>query len=228
MKYKGTLIAEGSGSIGGLTASHNRGGQYFRQRSVPVNPNTAAQQGVRGYFANAQADWNDTLSQAQRDAWDAYALNTPISNALGNDVNVGGKGMFTRGYVPRRLASLSAVLNGPGTFGLPALGTVGITSITASTKVAIVTFDNTQDWATAVGGALLLFTSRPVNPSINGYKGPYRFAGRILGAVSAPTSPQNITTVFPLTAGQKVFWRLVAVTADGRVSPDFRGSVLAI
>lgn len=228
VKYKGTIIAEGSGSIGGLTASHNRGGQYMRQRAVPVNPNTSFQQLVRSWFANANAAWSGTLTQAQRDAWDTYALQTPIADALGNQINAGGKGMFIRGYVPRLQAGLSLVAAGPSTYGLPVITAPGVTSITATTRVAIITFANTDGWATAVGGALLMFSSRPQSTTINGFKGPYRFAGKVLGAVSPPTSPQNITTPFPLVAGQRVFVRFVAVTADGRLSPDVRFSIAAV
>ena len=37
---KTTIVGPLSGSFGGLTASHNRGGQYLRQRSTPTNPNS--------------------------------------------------------------------------------------------------------------------------------------------------------------------------------------------
>jgi hypothetical protein len=221
-------MSEASGSIGGLTASHNRGGTYFRHRAVPVNPNTVYQQQVRGWFGNAQAAWNGTLTAAQRSAWDTYALNTPVADSIGNQVNAGGKGMFTRGYVPRLQASLSIVAAGPSNYGLPAMTAPGITSLTASTKVAIITFTNTDPWAIAVGGALLVFMSKPQSPSINSFKGPYRFAGKVAGAVSPPTSPQNITGPFPMTAGQVTFFRFVSVTADGRLSSDFRTSIASV
>lgn len=223
MKYRPLIGAGQSGSIGGITASHNRGGVYYRTRSTPVNPNTVFQQAVRSDFANLQAAWGSVLTNAQRSAWDAYALATPINNALGDPVNVGGKGMFTRGNTPRLQAGLSQVNAAPIVTGLPALTAPGITSLTASTGIAIITFTNTDEWATEDGGALLVFMSRPQSPTINGFKGPYRFAGAILGDTSTPpTSPQNITSPFPLSAGQRVFFRFAAVTADGRLSPDVR------
>lgn len=212
-----------SGSIGGVVASHNRGGVYFRQRSTPVNPNTSFQQEVRSLFANLQAAWGSVLTNAQRSAWDSYALATPINNVLGSPINIGGKGMFTRGNTPRLQAGLSQVNAGPTVSGLPALTSPGITSLTASTGVMITTFTNTDEWADVTGGALLVFMSRPQSPTINGFKGPYRFAGAILGnSGTPPTSPQNITSPFPLTAGQRIFVRFVAVTADGRLTPDVR------
>lgn len=227
MKFRGTHLTDASGSLVGVTYSHNRGGAYTRNRAIPVNPNSTFQQAVRGFFSQAQAAWG-ALTTAQRTAWDLYALQTPLVDSLGNPVNVGGKGMFTRGLVPRLQAGLAQVSAGPTTTGLPVLTNPGITSITASTGVMIITFTNTDAWASAVGGALLVFTSRPQPATINGFKGPYRFSGKVLGAATAPTSPQNITISFPVVAGQRVFVRFVAVTADGRLSPDFRTFSAAI
>lgn len=221
MKFRGTIGTDYSGSIAGVTGSHNRGGAYFRNRAIPVNPNTIPQQNVRSYFNDAQTSW-PILTAAQRTAWDAYALATPLTNSIGAQINAGGKGMFTRSMVPRLQASLTQVSAGPILSGLPNLTGPGITSITASTSVMIVTYTNTDVWANAVGGALLVYMSRGLSPTINGFKGPYQFAGRVLGAGTPPTSPANITSPFTYGAGQRVFVRFVAVTADGRVSADFR------
>lgn len=223
MLFRGTHIADASGSLSGVTYSHNRGGAYTRNRSIPVNPNTAQQQAVKSLFSGAQARWGNTLTPAQRAAWDAYALATPITNRIGVAVNVGGKGMYTRGNVPRIQGGLTTVNGAPTGAGLPALTLPGITSVTASTGIAVLTFTNTDAWATATGGALLIYASRGQSPTINSFKGPYRLAGTILGNTSTPpTSPHNVTLPFPVVAGQTVFFRAVAVTADGRLSPDAR------
>lgn len=221
MKYTSAIAATASGSLGGATASRNRGGQYFRRRAIPVNPATAEQQEVRGYFSQLQSAWVNDLTADQRSAWDSYALNTPITDALGNPVNVGGKGMYTRGNVPRLVAGLTRVDNGPTSTGLPSLSAPGVISLVAATDVLTFSFTNTDDWATAVGGALLVFVSRPQSVAVNGFKGPFRFAGRVLGAATPPTSPGTVTSPFNYVAGQKGFCRFVAVTPDGRLSGEY-------
>lgn len=221
MKYTSGIASTGSGSIGGATASHNRGGQYFRRRAIPVNPSTTQQQQVRGFFSTLQAAWNSILTAGQRSAWDSYALNTPVTDSLGNPVNAGGKGMYTRGNVPRLQAGLARVDTGPTTFGLPALTAPGVTSLVASTGVVTFTFTNTDSWAGAATGGLLVFVSRPQSVSINGFKGPFRFAGVKLGNATPPTSPGTVTSPFTYAAGQKGFIRFVAVTTDGRVSGEY-------
>lgn len=186
-----------------------------------MNPNTAQQQAVRGYFSTVQAAWNNTLTAAQRSAWDSYALNTPVTDSLGNPVNAGGKGMYTRGNVPRLQAGLTRVDAGPTLFGLPALTSPVVTSMTASTGAVLFAYTNTDVWAGAVGGALLVYVSRPQSISVNSFNGPFRFAGKISGAATPPTSPGTVTSPFTYAAGQKGFVRYVAVTADGRVSGDY-------
>ena len=47
MKYIGLLSSAASGKLGGIVASHNRGGQYFRHHSIPVQSRTPAQRLVR-------------------------------------------------------------------------------------------------------------------------------------------------------------------------------------
>lgn len=45
---------------------------FARFRSIPFNPQTQDQVLMRAYFSNATKNW-DTLTVAQRDAWQAYA-----------------------------------------------------------------------------------------------------------------------------------------------------------
>ena len=47
MKFKGMIGSMFSGSSGGVTASHNRGGYYLRQRVVPSDPASTLQLKVR-------------------------------------------------------------------------------------------------------------------------------------------------------------------------------------
>lgn len=221
MKFTSAIAATASGSIGGATASRNRGGQYFRRRAIPVNPNTVFQQTVRGVFGSLQARWSQILTAGQRDAWDAYALNTPVTDALGNPVNAGGKGMYTRGNTARVQAGLSIVDAGPSTYGLPSLTLPTGLSADASDQDFDFAFTNTDEWATAAGGALLVYISRPVSDATNYFNGPFRFAGEVLGSGTPPTSPGNVDLPFTYVAGQRGFAKFEAVTADGRLSSRF-------
>lgn len=229
MKYKSALVTAASGSVNGLTASHNRGGAYFRARTIPVNPQTAFQQAVRNFMATLTARWSQTLTALQRTGWDLYADNVEVPDTLGEPRQLTGLNWYVACNVPRLQVGGTFVDAPPGVFTLANLSPVAITSITAATRVMIMTFSNTDLWATLAGGFLGIWISPPQSPGVNFYKGPYRFLDKIVGAPSPPTSP--FTTVagpFPLTAGQNVFVQFRAMNADGRISSPFRLSKLAV
>lgn len=223
MKIKSALITSASGSIGGLTASHNRGGLYLRARTIPTNPNSVYQQAVRGSVAALSARWLNVLTDLQRTRWGAYAYAVPIPDTLGEPRNCGGLAMYIRSNVPRIQAGLAIVDDGPTIFTLP--WTVGISTSTyaATTNDFAVAFDNTDSWANEDGGAILVLGSTPQNASVNYYKGPYRYAGVIEGdAVTPPTSPATIVNPFEFEVAHNVFTQLRVTRADGRLSLPFR------
>lgn len=203
-------------------ASHNAGGTYFRGRTIPVNPQTAQQTAVRNAIANISQAWTNVLTAAQRSGWNVYGINTPTTDSQGQQIHLSGINWYIACNVPRIQVGLTRVDAPPSVFNLANLTLPGITSLTASTRVAIITFTNSDVWATLVGGSLLVYSSRPQDVGISFFKGPYQFAGRINGAGTPPTSPQNVTTPFTLAVGQQVFFQFRAVQADGRISAPFR------
>lgn len=228
MKFKGTIIGEASGSVASLTFSHNRGGQYIRQRSVPTDPGSAFQVAVRNFTAQLAARWVNELTESQRAAWDTYAENVLLPDTLGEPRNPGGLAMYNRSNVPRLQAGLARIDDAPTIFNLADLTTPTVDSITAASDEADITFEPLDPWANETGGALLIFASRPQNPSINFFKGPYRFAHAVLGDdTTPPTSPATVSLPFPVAIGNRVFFQVRATTADGRLSAPIRFRGLA-
>lgn len=86
------------GSVGSLTYSRNRYGAYVRNRTKPVNPNSAAQNAYRSNFRAAVAAWQD-LTYAQRSAWDAWAAATPWLNAAGESISLTGQAAWIRRFM---------------------------------------------------------------------------------------------------------------------------------
>lgn len=221
MLVKYNILSGASGSVGGLTASRNRGGQYFRSRVVPVNPSSPAQVTVRSNLSSLIAAWTNELTPTQRDAWDAYANANPVTNPLGDSRNAGGVAMFVRLNADRLLGGVARVDDPPSENGPALLSEVEFDDLTAGSTSSAVNFSNTDDWATADGGVLLLFASRPVPPTINSFKGPFRFMAAVLGDTSTPpTSPASVTLPFAPAAGQKIFLRAIASQVDGRLSGE--------
>jgi len=229
MKYKSALVTTASGSVNGLTASHNRGGQYFRGRTIPTNPATAFQVAVRDQLALLTSRWSQTLTTLQRQGWQDYADVVEVTDALGEKRHLTGLNWYIACNTPRFFASLAVVDAPPTVFTLAILTNPVITSFTAATRVLVAAYTNTDTWANAVGGALLFFVSRPQSPGVSYFKGPYRFIGRVLGAATPPTSPfTSPAGVFPTSAGNAVFVQARALNADGRISSPFRGSIISV
>lgn len=222
MKIASQLITKMSGSIGGITGSHNKGGLYFRARAVPTNPGSSFQQAVRNAVAQLTSRWTDTLTQAQRDAWAVYAANVPLVDTLGESRTVPPLSMYVRSNVPRLQASLAVVDNGPTTYTLATMTDPSV-GIDATADEVDVSYTNTDPWAITTGGALLVLCSRPQGVGINYFKGPYRLAGTILGDTSTPpTSPTSLSLPFVAAVGQTIFVQIRATNADGRLSAPFR------
>lgn len=90
MKIAVGIGAGGSGSMGTVTWSRNKGGYYVRNRSTPTNPNSSRQQTTRTLFGNFASEWTTVLTQVQRDTWNTYAQTHTIKDAIGRDIYING------------------------------------------------------------------------------------------------------------------------------------------
>lgn len=211
----GALIAEIRGSVGGATFARNRGGQYVRNRSIPLNPQSPRQVEVRQEFGNLSNLWSTTLTPAQRTAWGVYAQNVPLPNALGEDRNVSGINMFSRGNSLLLDCGMALADDGPTVF---TQGPSFTPTITIDASADTLTVTNLGGYLPASQGTigLLIAQSLPVQPGVNFYKSPFR---KVSGTEEdADTGfPTAVPLAFPVAPGQAVFIRTAVVTEDGRV-----------
>jgi len=211
-------MTQASGSTGGLVASHNRGGMYFRARSIPVNPGSAQQQTVRSAMTALVTAWGQTLTQGQRDAWEVYATNVPVVNAVGDTIQLSGINMYCRSNVSRLQIGVNPVNDGPTIFDTGSFTPVTFTADPVTPQYQI-TIDNTDAWANTDDSFMLIYGSRPQNPGINYFKGPYRKVDGVSGSLaSPPVNAQTATPAFPFTTGNKVFLQIRVTNADGRLT----------
>lgn len=93
MKYIGLLSSAASGKLGGVVASHNRGGTYFRHHSIPVQPRTPAQRAVRNQLAAFSSAFK-ALTAAQISGWNALGNTVTLKSKLGTTYNPTGQQLF--------------------------------------------------------------------------------------------------------------------------------------
>ena len=219
MKVRYSILADASGAMGGLVASHNRGGQYLRARVVPTDPASGFQVTMLTILGNLATAWQ-TLTDAQRDAWTTYGINVPVTNALGDSVTLTGQQMYIRNNAARVQAGLACIDDGPVVFALDSLSPVAIQPNAAAGTLNI-SFEVTDQWVAEDNAGLLVYGSRQQADTINFFKGPYRFTAIIAGEVAMPpTSPVVAPSLFALTEDNVMFVRVLSVRADGRFSPS--------
>lgn len=219
MLFKGTIVGPASGKLAGIVASHNAGGQYFRQLVIPTDPASVQQQTVRNAVVNLSNRWVNNLTVAQRLAWSVYGQNVTLTNRLGDQINISGIAQYIRSNVSRRQDSnLSRVDSAPTTFDTGDFNEATGVATEASQQVAVA-FTEADDWVGEDDAGMMLYVSRPQNPTVNFFKGPYRFAGTILGdSVTPPTTPTAIAVPFAVVAGQRLHCYVRVTRADGRLS----------
>ena len=212
----GPLVADIRGSIGGTTFARNRGGMYVRNRTTPLNPQSLAQSTVRATLGQLANNWTTVLTQAQRDAWDAWAGQVPVPNAFGEDRFLSGINAYVAGNALLSQAGESLVTTAPTVFAKgPSLNATYslLASVDSVSLTAVGGFD-----PDASGVTVLSYISAPQNPGINFFKGPFRFVGAGQLSTGTPELPLAIgTSPFPFAVGQAVFVRTRVVTPDGRV-----------
>jgi len=230
MKYIGALVGTMSGSMGGATASRNRGGQYLRQRVVPTNPATARQVMVRNYLSGAVTAWASE-DDAVRAAWKTYADNVPTTDSLGQTVVLTGQQMYIRCWVAGMMVNQAfEPFDAPTTFnrgGNVVSFEPGGTGAAGSFEITGGNVD--MDFTLSPDGSglsrLAMYIGRPVGPAVNFYSGPYQIATyeTVVGTSGAfDQAVADLTIAEPIVAGQRRPIRLVNVDADGRVSTDLR------
>lgn len=228
MLFTSPLIASASGSLAGLTASRNAAGPYFRARTVPVDPQSSLQVTLRTILGQLANRWVNTLNDSQRQGWADYAANVGLPARLGGSHFVSGNAQYIRSNTARRQAGLPRIDTAPIIFDVGDFTTLTAPGITAAGNLLAATFDNTDDWAGEDDSSLLVYGGIAVNPTINFFKGPYRFAARIDGdAITPPVSPFSVAGNYPYAAGQRGFFRVLVVRGDGRVSFDQKLDAIA-
>lgn len=234
MKIAGGLMGAASGSLAGVTASHNRGGQYLRNRTIPVNPNTARQQVTRSAFGGLVQAWSNELTDVQRAGWREYAANVPVTDTLGNTITLTGQQWFVANNTPRLQAdaltgsALDRIDDAPIIFNTgESVLVLEVFTATAGTPETIL-LSGLLGGTTGEAGDVLIYIGAPQNPGRQFFKGPYQLA-----AVSPIAADENnfttgeldsetdwFSSVLPqvATIGSRYPLRVRIAYDDGRLS----------
>lgn len=188
-----------SGSVGGVTSSRNRYGQYRRTRATPVNPSTPAQNTVRAMFTYLSQAWSTVLDTVNRDAWNAFALNYPQVDSLGQTYYLTGHQMFIRLNLELQLLGQSLLMYPVP----PAVGDLAeVTEITSTNGGA----DLNIIWTDAVSltNQIIIEASPCVSPGVE-FNGRYRK----IAAIGSGASPVNVASNYSAVFGPPISARVI-------------------
>lgn len=208
-----------SGSVAGVVAGHNKGGQYLRNRSIPTNPRSERQQTVRAAFGAAAITWRN-LTGGQKAAWEGYANQTPLLNRIGESITVSGFNMYVRVAAYSGGIGISVSPIAPIEPGLSTIGVVTSASLSAADGMTLVT--SGAD-ATLTNGCLLQY-GPALSPGVSFFNGPYSLFAidSMLG-----TGFVDVAQVTPgryglPLVGERRPIRVRAMDASGRLSDTFQ------
>lgn len=198
-----------SGKLGGNVFSHNKGGQYIKQHTIPTNPNSTRQQATRNWVAYCSTYWGSSLSDAERDQWNTWAENNTWLNALGESIAITGLAWFVM-VNSRNLDAGDAIIDTPGDLSAPdPFTSMSITDLTA-TQVEI-----TFAAALPSGGRLQLWACGPLSDGQN----PNFKQATLVGYTAADAaSPATLTLPWTLADGESIKVFAGVKDSKGRVS----------
>jgi hypothetical protein len=222
IKFGGGITAM-SGSLAGQTYARNHYGNYVRARTKPVNKNTDRQIFARNVMKNTSELWSNSLTIEQRQSWNEFAANVPVTNKLGESITLSGFNQFCRSNAAILNAELTVVKDAPSTFTMPEVDpTIAATYVGSTGKISVA-FDTDLAWVKEAGAALLVYQGAPQSPGVEFFNGPWRLVGNVPGVTSTGAeSPAEFDSAYVLAAGQKCTCQFRIVRADGRLSEFFR------
>lgn len=215
------------GSIGGTTFSRNQGGNYARARTKPINQRSWRQTARRCTISECGRHWWDTLTVAQRTAWNTYAEETSWTNRLGQTISISGMAAFVRTNTYLRSALEDMRAAAPPTGGHAGQCNFVFTALPTAGHISISSVDPPWDVDTD-DDFMFVYMGLPSSPGREAFPKTFRFITPLKGdSVTPITFPKVVASAWTMGAGQIITVGMVHVDPDGRVSARSLNQVVA-
>lgn len=227
MKIKYSALVSGArNKLNGSVASRNRYGDYFRNKTTPINPRTAYQTAVRAVFAMFSSAWL-SLTQAQVAAWNAASANFPFTDIFGDTLFLSGNSLFVKLNTNIKNAGGTQIDDPPEKVAVPGITSVTLTASNVSGTVTISAAFTTSSTPGA-NNTIIAYATPGVSSGKTYVKNLYRLmAGNI-----STTSPAVLSTDYTArfgdpVVGSKVFVRLAVLDkTTGQMGVPFETSAI--
>lgn len=204
-----------SGSVGGVTSSRNRFGQYKRTRAIPVNPRSGAQGVTRSRMSANAALWR-TLTGALRAGWNDLGLSMVRSDSIGQSYSLTGFQAFCSVNNVLAADGGAGVTAAPGLVTPTALLTGALTATAATLSLAFTT--------TPLGaGVKCVVFASPQRSAGRAFEGDFR---QLLASAAAAASPLDLFAAYSAKFGAPVVGNRIFVSAITSVSGFKSGALI--
>lgn len=226
IQWSGLGITEGRGKIGGNVAARNASGSYLRKNTAPIQPDSPAQQAVKGIFGAIANAWRN-LTQAQRDGWNQASPDFPQTNSLGQVFFLTGNQLYAKFNNSLQQLGLAGIDDAPAPGDIYTSSSL---DVSASASAATPAMDVTIDGAVPAGQEVAIFVTPPLSAGINNFNNRLE----LLRTEAAGNGPAfDILADYNakyggFAAGQKIGVMVVAVnTATGQRGQELSEAAIA-
>jgi len=185
------LVSDMRNKLNGSVFSKNRAGSYLRNKVTPSNPSTPSQALVRSILGTNSSTWR-SLSETQRDAWNAAVESFLTTDVFGDTVTPSGFQLFNRLNGNIVNSGNVAITDPPAVVGIS-----GATVLTVVPDVGLSELIGTvvPDPVPA-GQAMIVEATAPLSAGINNFSGKYRKIDVVVAAGSFGNQFANFVTKF--------------------------------
>lgn len=199
------LISEMRNKLNGSVFSRNRGGNYLRNKVTPINPSTSFQVGARNLLTSFAQGWR-SLTQAQRDSWNAAVSSFATTDIFGDIKNPTGLQLYIRLNVNISNAGGAAILVPPLVLGSTALTTLSAV-VDDSANTFILTFAPTP---VPAGFTMYIEATAPVSAGIKNFNSKFR---RVTTLAAGTATGADINAAYVLKFGSPVTGQKIGIRA---------------
>lgn len=212
------LVSDIRNSLNGSTFARNRGGNYFRNKTSPINRQTPAQMTLRNAFGSIAQAWQG-LTEGERQSWNDAVADFAYTDQFGDIRNLSGSQLHQK--LNQNLAVVGSAMLTTAPIKVPVFQ-IGSASVVTSAATQDMDLDLTPG-PTPATVKIVVQATRPVSAGRAFLKNEYRTIHVINGGTSV--TALDISTFYAARfatyeAGQRIGYRIWVVdTNTGIKSP---------
>jgi len=209
MTAYGPFVLDVRKKIGNVVFTKGHSASVIRKRVRPRNPRTSTQLSQRSSLSTFSKSWGSTLTQTERNGWDALAATVTIKDRLGNAHHPTGLQLFERVNLNLKTIAVAELDAPPADQNVTAL-----TSITPAAAAGAATFTVAYTATPAAAATVVVIYASPQNSP--GRQSTFGAVAFIQKTAAAAASPANIEAAYvakwgALIAGKKIRVRALTI-----------------